>query len=187
MDTQGLGGGLRGGLILADSTTTRSMFSTSFSPSLCSKASFLEHLGPTFSQGSWGWREPQVCCLAVEVMSQRWVVLGSGEEWRGTTGRRSHRSMEPVAWGDWACRNKIICHFAFPLSFLFLSYSHRSDFKIRYTVNVSSLHKQVIWSESLPESHNLDEKMREARWCEKRNREIKDCFNKDSGESLPNV
>ena len=45
-DTQGLGGGLRGGLILADCMISRSIFPTYFSMSFSGKTSCKEHLGP---------------------------------------------------------------------------------------------------------------------------------------------
>lgn len=75
-------------------------------------------------------------------------------------------------------------HFLF-LFFILLFYP--SGFKIKYKDNIFSLYKQVICSELLPRSYNLDEKIREARQSEQRDRKVKDYFNHVLGEVLPNV
>lgn len=75
-------------------------------------------------------------------------------------------------------------HFLF-LLFILLFYP--SDFKIRNKDTIFSLYKQVICSEPLPRSYNLDEKIREVRQSEQRDRKVKDYFNHVLGEVLPNV
>lgn len=151
-DTQGLGGGLRGGLISADHTTSRSISSTYFPPSFSGKASFLEQLGPRLLPGLRGWGRSRVCCLAREVMSQRSVVLGwwflvlERNEENGR--KKKSQGTKPVAWGTQGCRNKTVwlnCTsffrslFSLLLTVLLISRSGRRIISALYTSKLSGV------------------------------------------------